>query len=341
MRRLPPLDALRAFEAAARHLSFTRAAEEIHVTQAAISHRVRTLEAGLRIKLFRRLTRRLELTKDGALLATAVQRGLDEIARGVAALERQGAASGSLRVSILPSFAGRWLVPRLAGFRARYPEVETRIIAESGLADLHGGSVDVAVRFGRGRYPGLAVEFLMSDAVLPVCSPALLRQRAPVATPDALVRLPLLHDSTVEKDGSGADWPSWLAHVGRPDLPCQTGQRLSNAVLALEAAAAGLGLALGRQSLIEEDLASGRLVSPLPVPAPTTFSYWFVSLPENAATAAVAAFRCWLIEEVGSFRRSGAGLCASSRAGHADDAIAEGDHEGSMAYHASDGRRMR
>jgi LysR family glycine cleavage system transcriptional activator len=246
-----------------------------------------------------------------------------------------------LRVSILPSFAGRWLVPRLAGFRARYPEVETRIIAESGLADLHGGSVDVAVRFGRGRYPGLAVEFLMSDAVLPVCSPDLLWQRGPVATPEALVRLPLLHDSTVEKDGSGADWPSWLAHIGRPDLPCQTGQRLSNAVLTLEAAAAGLGLALGRQSLIEEDLGSGRLVSPLPVPAPTAFSYWSVSLPENAATPAIEAFRSWLLEEIESFKRSGAGLCEPSRAGHADDAIAERDHDRGAAYHASDGRPIR
>jgi LysR family glycine cleavage system transcriptional activator len=301
MRRLPPLDALRAFEAAARHLSFTRAADEIHVTQGAVSHRVRALEAELGVPLFRRLTRRLELTEAGEALALAVRRGLDEIAGALGALDRGGAPDGPLRVSVLPSFAARWLVPRLARFRARHPGIETRIAAESALADLHGGGADVAIRYGRGRYPGLDAEFLMGDAVLPACSPALLREFGPLDGAEAAARFPLLHDSTAETDGSGADWCNWFAHAGRPDLPCHAGQRLSNAVLALEAAAAGLGLALGRQSLVEEDLASGRLVAPLRLTAPTAFSYWLVSLPEGACAARVLAFRAWVLEEVQAF----------------------------------------
>lgn len=301
MRRLPPLDALRAFEAAARHLSFTRAAEEIHVTQGAVSHRVRALEAELGVPLFRRLTRRLELTEAGETLALAVRRGLEEIAGALGALEQGGALEGPLRVSVLPSFASRWLVPRLAGFRARYPGIEARIAAESGFADLHGGAADVAVRYGRGRYPGLDAEFLMGDAVLPVCSPALLRESGPLDVPADVARFPLLHDSTAEADGSGADWASWCAHAGRPEIACRSGQRLSNAVLTLEAAAAGLGLALGRQSLIEEDLATGRLVAPLRLAVPTTFSYWLVALPEIVAAPRVMAFRAWLLDEVRAF----------------------------------------
>lgn len=300
MRRLPPLDALRAFEAAARHLSFTRAADEICVTQGAISHRIRALEAELGLALFRRLTRRLELTEAGEVLARAVRRGLDEFAGGLAALERGTVPDGPLRVSVLPSFAARWLVPRLGRFHDRHPGIETRIAAESRLADLRAGGADLAIRFGRGRYPGLEVEFLMGDAVRPVCSPSLLREHGPLDC-DAIGRFPLLHDSTAETDGSGADWASWCAHAGRPDLPCQPGQRLSNAMLALEAAAAGLGLALGRESLVEEDLASGRLTAPLAVSAPTTFSYWLVCLPDARGAPRTVAFRAWLLDEVQRF----------------------------------------
>lgn len=308
MRRLPPLDALRAFEAAARHLSFTRAADEIHLTQAAVSHRIRTLEAELNTRLFRRLTRRLELTPEGAMLAAAVRRGLDEFARGVAAVEQDSVTEGVLRVSVLPSFASRWLVPRLASFRSRHPDIEIRVLADSGLADLHSDGVDVALRFGRGHYPGLSVQFLMEDAVVPVCSPSLLGARGPLDTPDAICRFPLLHDSTVETDGSGADWASWLRHVGHPDLPCMDGHRLSNAALTLEAAAAGLGLALGRQSLIETDLAASRLVAPLPLAAPTTFSYWLVCLPATAGAPRVNAFRNWLLDQATTFPASGQAL---------------------------------
>lgn len=305
--RLPPLDALRTLEAAARHSSFARAAEELHVSPAAADRRVGTLEAGLGVLLLRRSGDRLEPTGEGEVLAAAVRRGLDEMARGVAAAlgRGDGAAIGPLRISVLPSFAMRWLVPRLADFGDRHPGVETRILAESGAADLRGGAADVALRFGRGPYPGLRAEFLMADSVLPVCSPTLLAGRGPVDRADAVLRLPLLHDSTAAADGSGADWPSWLAHVGRPDLPCEAGQSVNSAVLAIEAAAAGMGVALARTSLLSGDLASGRLVAPLPrAAAPTTFSYWLVCLPEVYDAPRVAAFRAWIAEEARSFRRA-------------------------------------
>lgn len=301
MRRLPPLDSLRAFEAAARHLSFARAAEEIHVTPAAVSHRVRALELRLDARLFHRLTRRVALTDHGEILAGAVRRGLDEIARGVATLGHTGGAEGPLQVSILPSFAQRWLVPRLARFHARRPGVEVRVLADAQLADLHAGTAQLAIRFGRGRYPGLCAEFLMGDAVMPVCSPSFLRQFGPFDRLEALLESPLLHDSDCGPHGSGEDWASWLAFVGRPELACEAGSRFSSAALTLEAAAAGLGVALGRRSLLEDDLASGRLVAAWPVAAPTAFSYWLVCLPEATTTPSLAAFRAWLVDEVRPF----------------------------------------
>lgn len=308
-RRLPPLDALRAFEAAARHRSFTRAADEIGVTQAAVSHRVRELELLLDARLFHRLTRRVELTDRGEFLAAAVQRGLDRIAEGLANLQPDADLAGPLRISILPSFAQRWLMPRLARFRALHPEIEVRVMADDGLSDLRAGAADLAIRFGRGVYPGLDSTFLMGDAVLPVCSPGFRQRLGPDSSLEALLRQPLLHDSACAGYASGEDWPDWLAAVGRPELRCDTGQRFSDAVLTLGAAAAGLGLALGRRSLLGEDLATGRLVSVWPAAAaPTAFSYWLVCLPEWKHSRRLAAFRDWVLAESRAF----AAACAEA-----------------------------
>jgi LysR family glycine cleavage system transcriptional activator len=271
-----------------------------------VSLRVRALEAELGTPLFRRFARRLELTGEGEVLAAAVRRGLDEIARGVAGAG--GGAEGPVKVSVLPSFAARWLVPRLAGFCARHPSVEVRILATSDLADLRGGLANVTVRFGRGRYPGLRSEFVMADSVLPVCSQALLRERGPLGGPEAIRRFPLLHDSVAEADdSSGEAWRCWFTHVGQPDLDCEAGQRVSDALLAIEAAVAGLGLALARTSLVADDLTSGRLVAPLPRAVPTAFSYWLVCPPDAFDTPRVAAFRAWLVEEALAFRGTLAG----------------------------------
>lgn len=294
MKRLPSLDSLRAFEVAARHLSFTRAAGELNVTQSALSHRVQALEDELGVALFRRLPRRLELTVEGEALAAGVRRGLVEIRRSLAAIDRS-AAGGPLVVSVLPSFAQRWLVPRLARFRARQPEVEVAVMGDPGLADLRAGRADVAIRFGLGRYPGLHVVRLMEDSLFPVASPALVPR--PLDTPADLARMTLLHDLAAENDASGSDWRSWLQSVGAPEVPCDGGPRFNQAYLLLEAAASGLGVALGRRTLVEADLRSGRLVRVLPHEAPCAFSYYIVCLPEAADRPAVVAFRDWLFEE--------------------------------------------
>lgn len=297
MRRLPSLDSLRVFEAAARHLSVTKASEELHVTQSAISHRISALEDELGTRLFRRFTRRLELTPAGETLAAGMRRGLAEITRAVAALDDKPNA-GALTVSVLPSFATRWLVPRLVRFRGLYPDIGVRIAADASVVDLNSGRADLAVRFGTGRYPGLHVTPMMDDAVFPVCSSQLLTEIGPIDQPGDIARFPLLHDDAAEKDGSGADWRSWLQHVGAADVPCDEGQRFNQAVLTLEAAAAGLGLALARRSLVTTDLVTGRLIRVLPHEAPTAFSYYIVCLPANAERPPIAIFRNWLLSEV-------------------------------------------
>ena len=301
MRRLPSLEALRAFEAAARHLSFTRAGDELHVTQSALSHRISALEDELGVKLFQRLARRMELTREGAVVAEGVRRGLDEIRRGLARLD---SGPATLTLSVLPSFAMRWLVPRLPGFARRHPGVEVRIAAEPTKVDLRAGAADIAIRFGRGDYPGLYVLKILDDAVVPVASPSFLAEHGPFESPADLARAPLLHDSPTETDGSGADWRSWLTHVGVRDMRSGAGTRFNQAVLTLEAAANGLGIALARLSLCAGDLASGRLVQVLPLSAPTTFAYFFVCLPEHADRLAVSAFRDWLIDEARPSRDS-------------------------------------
>ncbi len=189
---MPPLDSLRAFEAVARQRSFTKAAQELHVTQSAVSQRIRVLELELGATLFRRVTRGLEPTDAGIALATAVQRGLGEIAAGLAAFDAD--AGIVLTVTALPSFASRWLVPRLAGFQERHPGIEVRINADEHLARFHGGEADIGIRFGPGRYPGLRSVLLMGDGAQPVLSPRLLQRLGPLKDPGMLARLPLLHD---------------------------------------------------------------------------------------------------------------------------------------------------
>jgi LysR family glycine cleavage system transcriptional activator len=310
--RLPSLDALRVFEVAARHASFTRAAEELHVTQAAISHRIHALEAELGATLFHRLTRRLELTAEGERLAQGVRAGLERIVRAVSDLDRRSDA-GPLTVSMLPSFASRYLIPRLPRFHRAYPEIEVRVLADGDSVDLIADAgTDLAIRFGRGHYPGLAATLLMPDHVVPVCSPRLLEQYGPVDTVDELLDMPLLLDSAAERDDSGTGWKSWLAHIGAAvdDRRIEIGTRFSQAHLAIEAAVLGQGVALARTSLAGDDIASGRLVRPLRQSAPTAFKYFLVCRPEAAQWRKVACFSAWLIDEVKIAASQQAGVAA-------------------------------
>jgi LysR family glycine cleavage system transcriptional activator len=305
MARMPSLDTLRIFAVAARHASFTKAAGELHLTQSAVSHRVRALEEELGVSLFDRLTRRLELTHAGRALAQRVDQAVADIARAIAGLDRTENAQ-RLTVTVGPSVASRLLIPRLPRFHAQNPDIELQLISDPRLFDLRAAGIDLAIRFGRGTYPGYAVTKLMPDLVLPVCSPRFIARHGPVATIEALLELPLLHDSSTESEGSGSDWRSWLDHLGWPGTVRRGGQRFSDAGLVIEAAVGCLGVALARASLVSDHMANGTLICPLRLVAPTAFAYYLVGLPEAASHAKVVCFRDWLLAEA-------AGMAAEAR----------------------------
>lgn len=296
MPRLPPLDSLHVFAVAARHLNFTTAAAELHRTQSAVSHRIKALEAELGVSLFIRLTRRLELTPAGRALAEHMNQSLAQIARIIAEFDKLEGTQ-RLRVTALPSVASRWLTPRLPRFFDLCPQIEVQVIAEAELLDLRAKGIHLAVRFGRGQYPHHSVSRLMTDRVLPVCSPKFLVEHGPISTIEKLLALPLVHDSAAENDESQSGWRSWLDQLGRLDTPHLSGQRFSNADLAIEAAARGIGVALGRFSLVADGLSNGSLVSPLPIATSTAYSYYIVALPEWALHPKVVPFCRWLRAE--------------------------------------------
>jgi LysR family glycine cleavage system transcriptional activator len=301
----PPLADLYAFEAAARHLSFTCAAAELGVTQGAVSQRIRKLEERLGRQLFKRLTRALMLTADGKMLAATIGDSLSRIDEGIAALDQQGAAArrATLTVSVAPSFASKWLLPRLARFRERCADVEIRIEADVRHAEFGDDGVDLAIRFGRGVYPGLSSVLLMRDVVFPVCSPLLLNRGPPLRQTKDLLQHVLLHDAQAEHDGSGEDWRDWFKSAALP-VHRLDGPRFSPGQLAVQAAAAGLGVALGRASLVQDDVAEDRLVRPFRHALPTNFSYYLVQRPRPMAGRHLAAFIDWLREEVKIWRFS-------------------------------------
>lgn len=303
---LPPLDSLRTFEAAARHLSFTRAAEELHVTQSAVSHRIKALEGHLGVPLFRRLNRTLLLTDAGQAYQSAVRRALDDLTRATRALVDLE-TSGVLTISVLPSFAAKWLVPRMESFQARHPDIALRIAASEALADFTRDGVDVAIRLGLGSWPGLAIDPLREEWVTPVCAPALTEGEGGVRTPSDLQRHTLLHDDhTLAREHMGlaeasyAGWRDWLEAAGVEDIDASRGPRFSHTYMALQAAIDGRGVALGQGLLAADDLMHGRLVEPFDLRLPAGFGYYLVC-PEAAATRPkVVAFRDWLRAEIGA-----------------------------------------
>jgi LysR family glycine cleavage system transcriptional activator len=307
-RRLPPLNALRAFEAAARHLSITRAAEELNVTPAAVSHQVKTLEDYLGLPLFRRLTRALMLTDAAQAALPALRDGFDSLAEGAERL-RAYDASGPLVVSVMPTFAAKWLVPRLDRFREVDPDIDVRIDATDRVIDFAREDADIGIRYGPGVYPGLRVDRLFSDEVFPVCSPALLDGPRPLATPADLRWHTLLHENWGVANDRWPDWRMWLRAAGVDDVDPSRGPRFSHLTMTIQAAIAGHGVALGSTVLAADDLAAGRLVRPfeLRLSTPVDFAY-FVVCPEAAADRPkIVAFREWLLAEAGRRPRDGTG----------------------------------
>lgn len=285
---------MRAFEAAARHLSFTKAADELNVTQAAVSHQVKQLEERLGTPLFRRLNRALLLTDAGQTLFPAVSEALDIMATAVDRLHRHD-RTGSLTVTTMDSFAASWLVPRLGRFRRAHPEIDLHITTSDDSVDFAREAVDMAIRYGNGDWPGLHVERLMTEEVFPVCAPSLLESGTPIRTPSDLKHHTLLHDDM------RVDWRMWLMAAGENEIDHDRGPSYQHSNLVIQAAEQGDGIALARSVLVEHALAEGRLVKPFELSLPVEYAYYVVFPPANLERPKVIAFRDWLVEE---FERS-------------------------------------
>jgi len=302
--RLPPLNALRAFEAAARHLSLTKAAEELGVTQAAVSHQVKALEEDLGTPLFRRLTRALALTDTGALLAPELGVAFARIA-AAAQRAREREAKGTLTISLLYTFALR-LVPRLGVFAARHPEIVLRLDNSKHKIDFDREPHDAAIRYtADANAPGLYAVKLFDDALTPLCAPEIAKK---IRKPADLFQFEMPDDHNFWDD-----WKTWLEAAGLDAAPRRRATVYDSTRLAVEAAMEGLGLALGAPYLFESQIASGRLVQPLDLIVPAGKAYWFVCRKADADRPTLKAFRDWLLEETAPQRAAFARIGKAKR----------------------------
>jgi LysR family transcriptional regulator, glycine cleavage system transcriptional activator len=290
LRQLPQLNALKSFEAAARHESFTRAAEELCVTQSAVSHQVKALEAELGVKLFNREYQRLVITEAGNEYLSVVRDAFDRIAIGTQRLVKRQ-SSGAMTVSTSPDFAAKWLVHRLGRFAEVHPEIDLRISAAMHHVDFAREDVDVAVRHGDGNWAGLYVENLCAEELFPVCSPKLIAGLDHIGHPSDVLKFPLLHLD------DRRDWSRWLKTVGNVGVEISHGPVLNHASMLIDAAADGQGIALARTVLAAWDLTTGRLVRPWAGSLQLSKTYWIVCPKVTAMLPKIATFRDWLLSE--------------------------------------------
>ena len=293
LKDIPAVPALRAFEAAARLGSFTAAAEELGVTQGAISQHVKALEKYMDGPLFLRLPRGVVPTPEGRRAAEAVRDGLERIVAALGPSEPERA----LTVSVLPGFAVKWLFPRLIKFDQQHPEIEVSISTSARPLDFAGGEADLAIRYGRGGYPGLAVEHLLDDDMFPVCSPRLLEDGAPLRGAEDLGDHVLLHDEIKEIDGIRPGWESWFRDCGLRPPEIANHRRFGQSNMVIQAAIEGMGVALGRHPLAIDDLSAGTLVRPFGAAVPTGFAYYLVCPRGALDRPKVKVFRDWLHAE--------------------------------------------
>lgn len=315
--RLPPLNALRAFEAAARHLSFKKAADELYVTPAAISHQIKTLEDHLNVRLFHRGNRALTLTPVGEVALDKLQAGFNQLLAAVEDM-RNFDATPIFTVNVTPSFANKFLMPRLYHFVAQHPDIEVRINASTKLVgsrtmsllqdrelgDVEHGNIDVAVRFGSGDFPGFEAEQLFPGHVAPLCSPLLLQDEQPLRQPADLARHTLLHVDPINQFQPRSYWDVWLEEMGLTDaVDSARGIHFSHAYMAIEAAINGLGVAITHTMLAAADIAAGRLLIPFRKILTMDYSYYLIYSPETAESPNFQAFRHWLCAEIARMPR--------------------------------------
>lgn len=294
-RRLPPLNALRAFEAAARHLNFSRAADELAVTPGAVSQQIQNLEDYVGAALFKHTPKGLLLTDAAQTALPALREAFDRLAEAASMLT--AAVDGRrLTVSVAPSFAAKWLVPRLGKFEEAHPHVDVWVSAGMELVDFASGEIDIAIRYGAGRYPGLEVARLMQETVIPVAAPELLAAN-PLNDIDELAGHILLHDGSPDADDSCPDWTMWLAARGIRGVDGARGPRFNQSSLVIEAAVNGRGVALAKRALAQADLDAGRLVAPFQIATAVDFAYYVVHPKAKGRLPQVKAFVSWLTAE--------------------------------------------
>jgi len=287
-RRLPPLNSLKCFEAAGRLLSFTGAANELNVTQAAISHQIKVIEDFLGFSLFDRYPRRLALTEQGKALLPEVIEAFDRVSVAIGALSKEQYSS-MISVRLAPSFAAKWLSPRLKYFWLQYPEIDLCLYHAHPAVDFEREEIDIAVTYGRGDWPGAVADKLLSLDFFPVCSPAFMRNDKPLTSIDNLRYYTLLHDASYEC------WRDWLKLAGASAIEPDKGTIIDDTNVLIQAAIDGQGIALGSTTFVEDHLESGRLVKPFDVVLENEFSYYVVCPPSHLRNPAVLAFKQWLL----------------------------------------------
>ncbi len=297
MVNLLPYTALRAFEAVARLRGFGRAAEELGVTQSAVSQHVKSLEEWLGQRLLVRGGGRVSPTAEGSRLAGAVKQGFGLVTTVCTELRAAKGAPLSLNISCLPGFAHVWLIPRLIGFDQLHPDIPVSITSTAALANFTDDETDLAIRYGLGGYAGLHVEKLMSETLFPVCAPSLLAQGPPLRSAEDLVRHTLLVDDVIDLGGNPPTWEFWARETGQ-SLPTPARmRRFGQSNMVVQAAERGLGVALGRSPLVADSLARGTLVKPFAGETVSQFAYWIVCPPEALKIPRIRDFRDWLLAE--------------------------------------------
>lgn len=295
-RRIYPLNALRAFEASARHASFVKAAQELHVTPAAVSHQVKRLEDYLGVQLFRRLPRGLSLAETGQALLSELREIFLRLDNAVERVLESG-SRGALTISVAPMFAVKWLVPRLHEFDELHPEIDLRISSSGNVIDFQRDAFDAAVRVGHGHYPGLETVKLFDESVTPMCSPRLLEGTHKLRRPGDLRRHVLLHDDSMAFDPESPNWDSWIEAAGAKRIDSSRGPRFGQPDHALQAAIDGAGVVLGWRYLAADDIAAGRLVLPFTLQLPLGSAFYLVYPEAYAGQRKVMLFRNWLLGE--------------------------------------------
>ena len=303
MNRLPPLKSLQAFEVAGRHLSFTDAARELNVTPGAISQQIRLLEEHLELKLFKRMNRVIVLTDAGQLFLPMISAGFEQFSEAVS-LVRQKRSDGPLTITSAPSFVSKWLIPRLASFKAQHPQIDVRIDTSDRLVDFKHEDIDVGIRFGDGEYPELETLFLFSFDLIPVCSPELLQQGDGLKQVSDLKNFTLLHSNYDALDPGWPDWAMWLKVVDAENVDASHGIYFNQSDLIFQAAMAGQGVALLANIMADPEIAAGRLVQPFAARLPVKLNYHLVTSPQKARIAKVVAFREWVLAESAYLRDS-------------------------------------